>query len=208
MSDGLPAFLPPALRREVSRIGLSRNELLFRVGEPVAHVHFVLEGEVLAVRYLGDGSEAVMQRARDGEFFAQSAMLVPNYSCDARSACPSEVARLPVEALREAIASDGAFALAYVGQLSADQRRQCTRVERLRIKRARDRVRHYLVCEGPLVGGGAKLQDWARELGLEPETLYRTLAELEAAGEIRREGGGVVPVRPFGGTGLGVACSG
>ena len=195
MNVGLPSFLPPALLGECTRVGLARNERLFRVGERVEHIHFVLEGELLAVRYLGDGSEAVMQRARDGEFFAQSAMLVPHYSCDARAASPSEVVRIPVRELRDALRSDGDFAMAFTGQLAADLRRQCTRVERLRIKRARDRVRHYLVCEGPLRSGGAKLQDWARELGLEPETLYRTLAELEAGGEIQREHGTVILVQ-------------
>jgi CRP-like cAMP-binding protein len=195
MNDGLPPFLPPALIQESTRVGLTRNERLFRLGEKVEHIHFVLEGEPLAVRYLNDGSEAVMQRARDGEFFAQSAMLVPHYSCDARAASPTEVVRIPVRELRDALTSDGSFAMAFAGQLAADLRRQCTRVERLRIKRARDRVRHYLVCEGPLRGGGIKLQDWARELGLEPETLYRTLAELEASGEILREDGAVIPVQ-------------
>ncbi|MDZ7592099.1 MAG: Crp/Fnr family transcriptional regulator [Rubrivivax sp.] len=191
MTDALPAplppFLPEALRREASAVALQRGGKLFHCGERVSHIHFVVAGELLAVRYLRDGSEAVMQRARGGEFFAQSAMLVPHYSCDARAACASEIVRLPVEALRDTLAADGRFALAFAGQMAADLRRQCTRVERLRIKRARDRVRHYLVCEGPLAAD-ARLQDWAHELGLEPETLYRALAELETGGEIVREG--------------------
>jgi CRP-like cAMP-binding protein len=195
MNHGLPSYLPDMLLKEATRVDLTRNERLFQLGNPVDHVYFVLQGEVLAVRYLSDGSEAVMQRARDGEFFAQSAMLVATYSCDARAAVPTQVMRLPVRELRAALLADGAFALAYAGQLAADLRRQCTRVERLRIKRAKDRVRHYLACEGPLRSGGAKLQDWARELGLEPETLYRTLADLESCGEIRREDGSVLPVQ-------------
>jgi CRP-like cAMP-binding protein len=148
MTQGLPSVLPDWLLREATSVALARNERLFHVGERVEHIHCVRQGELLAVRYLGDGSEAVMQRARDGEFFAQSAMLVPHYSCDARAASPTEVLRIPVRELREGLGSDGAFALAFAGQLAADLRRQCTRVERLRIKRARDRVRHYLVCEG------------------------------------------------------------
>lgn len=193
MTKDLPTYLPAALLQESTRIGLARNEHLFQLGEPAAHIHFVLKGELLAVRYLSDGSQAVMQRARDGEFFAQSAMLVPRYSCDARATCPTEVARLPVHELRTALTGGGAFALAFTGQLAADLRRQCTRVERLRIKRARDRVLHYLACEGPILGGSGTLQDWARELGLERETLYRTLSELEATGEIRRDKRGIQP---------------
>jgi CRP-like cAMP-binding protein len=194
MRSGLPTYLPDILLKEATQVDLARNERLFQLGDPVDHVFFVLHGEVLAVRYLSDGSEAVMQRARDREFFAQSALLVTNYSCDARAAGPAQVMRLPVRELRAALRADGEFALAFTGQLASDLRRQCTRVERLRIKRAKDRVRHYLACEGPLISGGAKLQDWARELGLEPETLYRTLAELESCGEIRREDGRVMPV--------------
>jgi CRP-like cAMP-binding protein len=76
----------------------------------VEHIHFVLEGELLTVRYLSDGSEAVMQRARDGEFLAQSAMLVPHYSCDTRAASSTEVGRIPLRELRDALSSDGSFA--------------------------------------------------------------------------------------------------
>lgn len=183
----LPTLLPDAVRDETSQVSLARGEMLFRVGDPVEHIHFVLKGEVLAVRYLPDGTEAVMQRGTAGEFFAQSAMAVQRYSCNARAASACEVARVPVGILTSALGSNGSFALAFACQLAMDLRRQCSRVERLRIKRARDRVRHYLVCEGQVSQPGTKLQDWARELGLEPETLYRALAELEAAGEVVRE---------------------
>jgi DeoR/GlpR family transcriptional regulator of sugar metabolism len=47
-------------------------------------------------------------------------------------------------------------------------------------------VLHPLVCEGPCLPGTRVPQDWAHELRLEPETLYRTLAELEAQGLIHR----------------------
>jgi CRP-like cAMP-binding protein len=203
LSPALPGFLPAQIRAEASYVALTRGEALFRNGETVAHVYFILEGEVLALRYLSDGSEAVMQRARDGEFFAQSAVLVPRYTCDARATCPTEVARLPSGRLIAALAGDPVFARAYMGQLAADLRRQCTRVERLRLKRAKDRVLHYLACEGALAPGAAVLQDWARELGLEPETLYRTLADLEAKRLIRRTGNGVALVQ----AGPGVSCS-
>ena len=126
--------------REICHVWLARDERLFCVGEPEAHVHFVIHGEVLAVRYLSDGSQAVMQRARGGEFFAHSAMLLPRYTCDTYAACPTQVARLPVCSLREALASDGTFAVAYADQLAVDLRRQCTRVERLRITSAQARV--------------------------------------------------------------------
>lgn len=192
MKEHLPEFFPESLSGECSRVVLTRHERLFRVGTPAVHTHFVLAGEITAVRYLADGNEAVMQRAREGEFFAQSAMLVRYYSCDAVAAAPSEVVRIPVEALRAALTRGGDFALAFAGQLAGDLRRQCTRVERLRLRSARDRVLHYLACEGPLQGGDARLKNWAAELGLAPETLSRTLADMGATGEIVREARRVV----------------
>jgi CRP/FNR family transcriptional regulator len=187
MIGSLPGLLTEELRAAASEVALARGGMLFRVGEPVEHIYFVIQGELLAVRYLPDGTEAVMQRARAGEFFAQSAMAVQRFNCDARAGDACAVARLPVREVTDALRVDGAFALAFAVQLAGDLRRQCTRVERLRIKRARDRVLHYLVCEGPLVLPGRKLQDWARELGLEPETLYRTLADLQACRELERD---------------------
>jgi DNA-binding MarR family transcriptional regulator len=90
------------------------------------------------------------------------------------------------------IASNGDFALRFSQFLALAMRRQCARYERLRLKRAGERVLHYLNCEltGP---AGADLEldiplaEWADDLGLEPETLYRALADLEKKGLIARE---------------------
>lgn len=67
------------------------------------------------------------------------------------------VARLSVRQLAKALSSDGGFAPAFSARLAADLRRQCTRVERLLIKLGRDRVLHFLVCEGTLPDKGLKI---------------------------------------------------
>lgn len=180
----LPAFLPDTLRSNASRVALTDGQMLFRQGESVEYIYYVLRGEVLAARYLPDGTEAVMQRARQGEFFGQSAIVGSHYACDARAATATDVAQLPVRSLTEALASDGVFALAFAAQLANDLRRQCTRVERLRIKRAGDRLLHFLVCEGVMPEGGIPLVALAQELGLDASTLSRTITDLRAKGEV------------------------
>jgi DNA-binding MarR family transcriptional regulator len=70
-------------------------------------------------------------------------------------------------------------------KLARQARKQCSRQERLRLKRARDRVLHFLACEGGATGvvtWVSHLSELAAELGLERETLYRALAGLEAEG--------------------------
>jgi len=65
-----------------------------------------------------------------------------------------------------------------------------TRLEQRNIHSARDRVRHYLAlnagADGRTVIVRGTLKDLATELGLTHEALYRTLADMAAAGEIER----------------------
>jgi len=145
---------------------LSRGERLFHLRDRVKQVYFVTDGELKAVRYQPDGKESIMLCSGAGEFFGEPALIEERYVCDAFSTRDSRVAVLP--ALR-----------------------QCSRYERLRLSRARDRDRvlHLLSSEAgadgvyPLNG---PLVDLADELGLEPETLYRVLKELTRDGVIAR----------------------
>lgn len=171
---------------------VANDEFLFRLGDMPRHLFLILEGEARARRYGPDGAEIVMQRSRAGELFAEAGLVAPRYSCEGFCALPSRVLLIPLDAVREKTRGDGEFALHFTQFLSLAMRRQCARYERLRLKRAGDRVMHYLNCEltGP---AGADLEldiplaEWADDLGLEPETLYRALADLEKKGVIARE---------------------
>lgn len=184
MKPELPALLPEKLRAGASRVALNAGQMLFFQGDPVEHIYYVLRGEVLALRHLPDGTQAVMQRARAGEFFAQSAMLMSHYACDAKATAATDVACLSVRQLAQTLTSDGSFALAFSARLAGDLRRQCTRVERLLMKLGRDRVLHFLVCEGNLAERGLRITDLAKEIGLDPATVSRLIAELRAGGEV------------------------
>ena len=170
---------------------ITSGEVLFRLGDVPEYLFLILDGEARAHRYSPDGAEIVMQRARVGELFAEAGLVAPRYSCEGYCSLPSRLLRIPLLAVRSRIAGDGEFALRFAEFQAMAMRRQCSRVECLRIKRAGDRVMHYLNCEGPVMAASGTIQDLARELGLEPETLYRTLAELETAGLIQRHGKGI-----------------
>lgn len=194
----LPDFFPEALVDQARVLTLERGEVLFKMGQPVHNVIFVLKGQVKAVRTDPEGTECVMLRAGMGEFFAESSLITMSYACDGIAMKPSRLALMPVDAVQTAMSSEGAFAGAMFGLIAAQARKQCSRQERLRLKKARDRVIHYLACETP-PGGQVELKvpmkEWACELGLEPETLYRTLADLQSEGRVSRDGKrlGLVP---------------
>lgn len=181
--------LPAELLTQAETLRLARGEALFRQGDPVRYVALVLEGELKAVRYMLDSAECVMLRARAGELFAESSLADSRYRCDGIATGPARVALVPVEAMRAALGGVDSLAYRLCLAVARQARRQCSRLERLRLKRARDRVLHFLVCEGGeagIVRWSGHLSELAAELGLERETLYRTLATLEAEGRLRR----------------------
>jgi len=188
-SPDSPAYFPAALAQSARRVALAKGEALFRAGQKVAGIYYVISGEVKALRHMAESREAVMARAVGGEFFAESALAAPHYSCDGVAVKPANLLFLPMDALDAAL-TDAGFAKAFFLANAANARRQCSRYERVRLRSARERVLHLLACEsGPdgVFDWPAPLTELAVELALEPETLYRVLAELEAEGEITRE---------------------
>lgn len=182
-----PNWLPATLDAAANGVTLERNTCLFRQKDPVRFIFFVQSGEMKAVRYQPDGHESVMMRALAGEFFAESSIITSDYACDGVSTRPSRLLAYPAALFLDLLADDSRFAFAFATHQASMARRQCTRYERLRLRRARDRVLHLLTCEADSAGcyilPGTRA-DLAAELGLEPETMYRALAELERAGVI------------------------
>lgn len=188
-SPPLPIALPDDLLAQAQSLEVAKGGYLFRQGDAVCHVVFVLEGELKAVRHLPDGGECVMLRSRGGEMFAESSLADSQYRCDGIAADNSRVALVPVDRLRTALGGEGSLAFGMCMALARQARKQCSRQERLRLKRARDRVLHFLACEGGIEGvvlWPAHLSELAAELGLERETLYRALAALEGEGLLQR----------------------
>lgn len=142
-----PSWLVETLADTSREVAISAGNLLFRLGDIPASLFLVMEGEARARRFSTDGAEILMQRSRSGELFAEAGMVAPRYSCEAYCPIPSRLLCFPLADIRQRIESDGVFALRFTQKLSIGMRRQCARYERLRLKRATDRVLHYLNCE-------------------------------------------------------------
>jgi CRP/FNR family transcriptional regulator len=191
MQAELPEYVPEAVRREARPLRLRRMESLYHQGDPVTAIYFVCHGELEAVRFSPAGDTLVMLRAGAGEFFAEPALAVEYYGCSAYAKVDSELLSLPKPAMLAALQSDNVFCMAFLQSQIKNAQRQCSRYERVRLRRAEDRIVHYLVTEGGPDGCvtlDGPLADWAAELGLQPESLYRALARLRAEGRIEGEG--------------------
>lgn len=183
------SFLTQPLRASATQQAVVKGEVVFRLGAHPQAVYFLLAGEVRLVRRSHAGGEVILQRVRRG-FFAEASLESGNYHCDAVAAQPSELLRIPLRLAREALEGDPAFRRAWIAHLSRALRRSRAQCERLALKSAPERILHYLESEGNngVVTLTMSRKVWAAELGLTHETLYRTLARLEAEGRVIRCG--------------------
>ncbi|MES9857995.1 MAG: Crp/Fnr family transcriptional regulator [Sedimenticola sp.] len=187
--NNLPPYLTDKLLSCTREIVLKKGDRLFLTGDKVEGIYYVIEGELKAIRPMLKEGDAVMVRSRSGEYFAETALAIDHYVCDAYSSKPSTIAFMPKVNIFEAL-KENQFALGFSLALAANARRQCSRYERLRLHRAKDRLLHLLTCESDKAGSlnwQSPLSELAADLAIEPETLYRVLSELEKNGVILRE---------------------
>lgn len=175
----LLASLPLAARRAARLLTLPRSGQVFARGDRPSAMYCIVAGEVRLVRRSDAGGEVILQRCRSG-FVAEASLDQTAYHCDAIATEDSTVVAIPRRAFTEAL-EEKAFRQQWTGHLARELRRVRTHVERLSLKTARERIIHYIEAEG--TRGRVELRqskkDWATELGLTHEALYRSLAEME-----------------------------
>lgn len=175
---------------------LARGEYLFRQGEGVSAVYEVLAGRLRMVRRSIDDHLVVLQTARSGELFAESALFAETYHCDAVAAVRSRVRIYPKQEFIAALRGTPRSWEHLAELLAHELQRLRTQIEVRNIRSARERVLEHLrlnlsAPERAMHIDG-ELQDLGADLGLTREALYRTLARLEAEGTIARSGNGIV----------------
>jgi len=187
-----PFDLPEPLRRFSRMRNYTRGEMLFRRGDPARSVFFVYNGEVRMLRSGRAGEEIVLHRARPGEYFAEAALDCSEYLCDAIAFQASALAIIPKGELAALINNDRSFSRQWNSLLTRELRTARARIERLALSSVAERVRHFILTEGrdssSDVALSGSLKDFARDLGVTHEALYRTLARMQKAGEIDRKG--------------------
>lgn len=180
---------------------LRARQALFHSGDSTVGLYEILKGKVRLVRIDRSGREVVLQVASAGDTLAEASLFSPTYHCDAIAATHALVRLYPKALLVAELACDPQLARAFTVMLAHQVMALRTRLEGRNIHSARDRVRHYLAVN--LSAGGrtvtlpGNLKDFAADLGLTHEALYRTLARMIADGEIRRTRSIISLTRPL-----------
>jgi CRP/FNR family transcriptional regulator, dissimilatory nitrate respiration regulator len=190
-----PAWVSGAVRGAAIERKLQAGQSLFRSGDRTVGLYEVIKGKVRLIRVDRSGREAVLQMASAGDILAEASLFSPTYHCDAIAATDAAVRLYPKAALLAELRRDPKLAQAFAAMLAQQVMTLRTRLERRNIQSARDRVRHFLAvnvgADGRTVALPGTLKELAAELGLTHEALYRTLARMEADGEIKRKDGAI-----------------
>ena len=191
-------WISPKVRAAAIERQLQPGEALFQSGNKTIGLYEVLKGTVRLVRTDQSGREAVLQTASAGDTLAEASLFSSAYHCDAIAKTEAVVRLYPKTPLLSELKRDPKFLQAFAAMLARQVMTLRTRLERRNIHSARDRVRHFLVlsigADGRTVALPGTLKELAADLGLTHEALYRTLARMEAAGEIKRTGSSTIRI--------------
>ena len=182
-----PVILPQAIRHSATHRAYAAGQVLARQGQRPRHIYYVTSGEVRLVRAGRAGETAILQRVRQG-WVAEASLFASTYHCDLVAGAATECLQVPAAVVMQALDQSPEFTREWLVHLSTEVRRLRAVRERLSLRGAEQRVVHAIESEGT----GSRLQmngsvkDWAFELGLTHEALYRTLAKMELAGSLRR----------------------
>jgi len=168
------------------------NELIFEQGNPAHNIFAVEEGQVKLERNTIEGRTALLHTIQAGESFAEAALFSDVYHCNAVTTRPSEIILFPKEDMLNALHNNPPMSLKYISHLSSQVRALRTRIELSNILSARERILQFILVyidpEKREIVLKSTFKDFAAELGLAHETLYRELKTLEKEGIIERNG--------------------
>ena len=160
------------------------------MGQRTTGLYEVITGSVRLVRVDRAGREAVLHVAAAGETLAEASLFASTYHCDAIAMTSAVVRRYPKALVLHEFEHNPKAAQAFMAMLAKCVMNLRARLEQRNIHSAHDRIWHYLAlntgADGRTVKVTGTLKNLAVELGLTHEALYRTLADMVAAGEIER----------------------
>ncbi len=185
-------WLSSTVRAAARERRLAAGEALFRAGSRSYGFFEVIRGTVRLVRVDRNGREAVLQTAAPGDTLAEASLFSPTYHCDAIATTDAAVRMFPKAVMLAELQRDGRLARSFAAMLARQVMTLRTRLETRNIHSVRERVRHFLAvnagADRRTVALPGTLKALAADLGLSHEALYRTLARMQADGEITRKG--------------------
>ncbi len=173
-------------------LSIAKRQPLFRSGDRVRRMFYVLEGRLNMIRTLENGQELVVQRAGPGDLLAEASLFADRYHCDAVGETAARCAAYDKQAVIDAL-HNPEISMSVLRIYSQEIRNLRSQIELRNIKRADDRVAAFLSMLPRDRGGWCDpnhaWKDIARTIGLTHEACYRALAALVREKRLEKSGG-------------------
>ena len=140
-------------------------------------MHFVLTGAIHLVRYQGDGSVLILQRAGPGSILAEASLYSGIYHCDAVAFGATDTRTYPKAGLKKLLAKSPEFSDVWANYLALELQRSRQRSEILSLRTVSERFDAWIAWNG---GNSPEKGEWklvASQIGVSPEALYREIAK-------------------------------
>lgn len=171
---------------------VDQDTLLFCRGDRTRNMYGLLSGNARLLRYTVDGAPITLHRAKPGGFFAEASLFASAYHCDGEASAGSVVAVFPKAAVLAIMEQDASFARAFCQHMARQVQGLRSNLELRGIRSAEERIMAALSLK--LGEGESRVElpgtwkDFAEDVGLTHEALYRALKRLEDAGRLSRDG--------------------
>lgn len=189
MTDPHSSF--QTLWAQASPFELQAGQSLFLRGDAPQALYWLDSGCLRPRRCALDGSETAMQTVLPGQTFAEASLFSEAYHCDCLAVDESRLRSLPRSQVLSRLQNDASFALALTQQLATQLRQARLQTELSHIRSAPERVLAALRLQSDEAGHTQLTSSWkdfAAQIGLSHEAVYRALARLQAEGKLQRTG--------------------
>ncbi|TNE58485.1 MAG: cyclic nucleotide-binding domain-containing protein [Alphaproteobacteria bacterium] len=168
---------------------VDRRSTLFERGEPADHFYLILEGWVKLTRQSIEGQESIISVFAKGETFAEAAMFSKGgFPVNAITVTSCRLLIIPASSVFRAIKENSEYALTIVASMSRHMRSLVRQIEQLSVQSSTERLANFLLSQCPKGAKEATIylpiekSLLAGRLGMQPETLSRSLAKLRKLG--------------------------
>lgn len=168
-----------------------KGKTLFRQGEEVINLYFVIDGWVKVYKGSDSGDEAILQICSDGDILmAPSVFLDIPALASGQLVQDSKVLSLPAAAIRKEVSLNGKLAVNIIHSLSVYSQELIQKIEHSRLMTAAERVGWFLLKLSIQQSQGTQAiiklpfdkSTIAAYLDMTPETFSRTLKQFKAKG--------------------------
>lgn len=180
--------LIPLLSDAASR-HYERGQILFFQDEPADRFYFVLDGWVKIYRLSSEGEESIIHVFARGDSFAEAAIFEEGtFPVTAQAVEDTRVLSIPAQSFIERLKGDPSLCLNIMAAMSRHLRSLVSQLEQLTTKSSTQRLADLLVRMSGRDSGPTEIRLpldkslIAGRLGMQPETLSRSLSKLRSVG--------------------------